>query len=771
VRLTTNEVLLLAYLHDRGAPVQRAELLQQVFGYAPGVRSRAVDMALVRLRAKLEDNPKEPQLLCSSRGVGVWLEAAEPAPEAPAIAVPTLRFGTPYVPREPDEDAVADLLDAGWRVVSIVGPGGVGKTRLAVEASRRVDGEVVIVPLGGCVDAAAVVQRVGAVLGAEGVQGIHRALAARGALCLLDEAEDALAAVSELVTSSDRARFLVTSRQPLGVDGEAVVELGGLSGEAATSFFRSRLAASRHNRDVSEALVARALSHLDGLPLAMELAAAHPGGLASLVDGLDDGAVPRRGWLSAALQRSLAPLDDDQRRVLALLSLCEGPLRTAEIRGLVGDGGMAAFDGLVDRSLLARQDGGWLVLRTVRTELATHDLPWDALREHRDAWLTERAEALHRAWRSDLGVGRDLQRLWPTLTAALPSLSPERTVRIAVAVVHTLDMIGPVGLRHSFLRAAVARCPTDPRALALSALLPESGDAARRCAPAIAHDDPDIRFLGLDVHISTRAGEVPSSTFQGWVEATDDPYQRRKIELWRLDAQTFHEGTGLDELTTHVTRCAPYQALHLEALRILADVHYGRDAHHEAVSLYDEVLRAYERHDLRRAVLVTSYLRALSLGAIDPRQGMEAHLANVEARARYGEPVTVPQIAAGLLAYRLRALDHAEELLAAAVRAGAPARRRVMAEGVLAACRLWRGDPTAITALLAVDDVTYDRRHRDQSPAGPAFRTWAHGEVALFRGEPADEVVAACAAALAAPVRPTLRDLLEGLRQRASARS
>ena len=116
--LSPLEVDLLRYLAEkRAAPVSREELLVEVWGYRPGVVSRAVDKTVARLRAKIERDPAQPEHLLLVRGVGYRLEAeTRAAEEAPD--------GDGFVGRGADLDRLDAFFERGCRLVTVTGAGG-----------------------------------------------------------------------------------------------------------------------------------------------------------------------------------------------------------------------------------------------------------------------------------------------------------------------------------------------------------------------------------------------------------------------------------------------------------------------------------------------------------------------------------------------------------------------------------------------------------------------------------------------------------------------
>jgi predicted ATPase len=224
---------------------------------------------------------------------------------------------TSFVGRSDAIDKMSGLLDR-YRLVTVTGPGGVGKTRLAAEVLRQVadrfaDG-VWVVELAAVQEAALVPAAVATALGLQhsGGGSIVDALAARlsreQVLLVLDNCEHVLDAVAELCASvlpaADDIRILATSREPLGVPGEARYRLPPLllpddgapdqsaPAEAVSLFVeRARQLDPDLNLDgESRPVVERLVRRLDGMPLAIELAAARVEslGLVQLLDLLND---------------------------------------------------------------------------------------------------------------------------------------------------------------------------------------------------------------------------------------------------------------------------------------------------------------------------------------------------------------------------------------------------------------------------------------------------------------------------------------------------
>ena len=204
-----------------------------------------------------------------------------------------------FVGRAAEIDAVVALLDSS-RLVSLIGVGGAGKTRLAAEVARRVGStavRLVFVALDSVTEPGLVDARVAAALGLRDRAGMShdeavvRALAADASLLVLDGAEHVVAdqaghgiarLAERILTDTAATRILVTSRRLLGIPGEQVWPVPALRPDEAMRLFTARARERVPGFDLTEELagpVAELCRRLDALPLAIELAAAWVGTL------------------------------------------------------------------------------------------------------------------------------------------------------------------------------------------------------------------------------------------------------------------------------------------------------------------------------------------------------------------------------------------------------------------------------------------------------------------------------------------------------------
>jgi predicted ATPase/DNA-binding CsgD family transcriptional regulator len=318
---------------------------------------------------------------------------------------------TSFVGRAAVVDQIAGQLGQ-YRLVTVTGPGGAGKTRLASEVAKQVAGRfadgVWLAELAAVRDPAQVAAAVAAALGirelpsAAAADALAHALARRQLLLVLDNCEHVIGAAAELcgrlLLGADDVRVLATSREALRIAGEARYRLAPLTlpdpdnpadpdGSEAVALFadRARQADASFALDAGTApAVARLVARLDGMPLAIELAAARVEalGAAQLLDRIDDrfALLEAGDRLAAARQRSLGAtvewsyrlLDERERRVFRAVSAFPGPFTLEGAEAVAGAGSGPAVLHLVDCSLLVPpRDGpdGWsryVMLETLR---------------------------------------------------------------------------------------------------------------------------------------------------------------------------------------------------------------------------------------------------------------------------------------------------------------------------------------------------------------------------------------------------------------------
>ncbi|HYR27194.1 MAG TPA: AAA family ATPase, partial [Thermoanaerobaculia bacterium] len=315
---------------------------------------------------------------------------------------------TSLVGREREIRDLTSLL-AAQRLVTLTGVGGSGKTRLAAELALRMDWQraesVAWVDLAPCTEPANVAQRAAAALAVrvaqqgDVVEVMSEALREREMVLVLDDCEHLIAACAELARTllvrCPTLRILATSREPLGIAGEHVWPVPPIAPNEAVQLFAERAAAVDPAFVLDETIAAEICRRLDGIPLAIELAAARvrvltPEQIAAkledrfaILTGGARTAIPRHRTLRAAIDWSFALLSADEQTLLARLSVfpCGFSLEAA---AAVCDADLDALTGLVDKSLVvtANRRGAvrYSLLETIRSYAAERVVDHDALR-------------------------------------------------------------------------------------------------------------------------------------------------------------------------------------------------------------------------------------------------------------------------------------------------------------------------------------------------------------------------------------------------------
>jgi predicted ATPase/DNA-binding SARP family transcriptional activator len=297
---------------------------------------------------------------------------------------------TSFVGRERETEQLRDLLTRS-RLATLTGPGGSGKTRLAVETARSMPNVwlVELAPHGVATEVAP------AILAALGVREqvllrpvptespadkVVAALSHQTCLPILDNCEHLLAAVADLVQHILRTcpgtRILATSREPLGIVGETIFAVEPLPLEQSMRLLRERAAASAPHAQIDPEAAQRLCQALDGMPLAIELAAARlrsmpPEQLVSRLDerfrlltGGDRTALPRHQTLRAVFDWSWDLCTEAEREVWQRFSVFHGGADLAAVEAICGR--FEHLSALVDKSLVRLEDGRYRMLETIR---------------------------------------------------------------------------------------------------------------------------------------------------------------------------------------------------------------------------------------------------------------------------------------------------------------------------------------------------------------------------------------------------------------------
>ncbi|MCP2243858.1 BTAD domain-containing putative transcriptional regulator [Lentzea aerocolonigenes] len=534
----------------------------------------------------------------------------DPSPELSALHVALLRGEveqqkenrktnlraelTSYVGKETDVAAVRDLV-ADHRLTTLTGPGGSGKTRLATETARTLlddlpdgvwlvelaaigtDGDVAQATLSGLGLRDALL---GEVSNVEPADRLVAAIRDRNTLLVLDNCEHVIEAVAalahRLLGECPRLRILATSREPLSITGEALWPVEPLALPAAVQLLRDRAIAVRKDLAVDERTLERVCTALDGMPLAIELAAARLRTMSvdQLADRLDDRfrlltggsrtALPRHRTLRAMVDWSWELLTDAERVVLRRLSVFAGgaSLEAAE-RVCTGDlveehEVLELLTALTEKSLLVASGEGaprYRMLGTIKeygaqrleeageTELArqTHLAYFTELAETAEPRL-RRAEQLE--WLAMLKAEHD--NIGSAMRGALAASDAHAAMRLAAAAAWYWWLVGRKSEGMELITAAIntpGEVPDEIRAVvcAMTSMFVTSGpgdvsEAAQWVHKAYElgrrnrHYHPALRLV---VPLEMLLGEEPDAVLPAWGSLLDDedPWARALSRL------------------------------------------------------------------------------------------------------------------------------------------------------------------------------------------------------------------------------------------------
>jgi predicted ATPase len=480
------------------------------------------------------------------------------------------------------------------RLLTLTGPGGTGKTRLAVQCASKLahtyPGGAWFVALAALTDPDLVLAEVGAVLevqgGGEGslVEALAARLSRARTLVVLDNLEQLLpraaAPIAELSAAASTLELIVSSREPLHLGAEREYPVVTLTGEDARTLFVERARAVRPDfeprDDAERKAIAAICDRLDRLPLAIELAAARVKLLppTKLLDRLDQrlrlltsgahDAPARQQTLRATIEWSFDLLPEDERALFECMSVFSGGC-TLEAAEAVCDADIDTLQSLVDRSLIRVQDqpdveSRYVMLETVR-EFATERLEQgsdaEALRRlHAEYFVAvaERADAVlqggppHQEQIALLDAEHDNHRA--ALRWAIDGGDPELGLRLVAQLGPVWWLRRPLSEARRWLTEALEVGPpeaTRARALALdwagflAGEQGEDGTALLEASIECAKEAGDIAIQALST--TNLAGNLPASR-----QAEAVPLGREGVRLARISGQRWVLAIALNNL-------------------------------------------------------------------------------------------------------------------------------------------------------------------------------------------------------------------------------
>lgn len=484
--LSETEVRLLTWLaRHPGRPVSRDKLQVEVWGYAEGVVSRAVDSLVKRLRKKIELDPGQPVLLATIPGEGYAWNGPVLSGRPEGARLP--RYPDVWVGREAELARAQELVSKGARLVSVVGPAGAGKTRLVATLAAAEDLAGRPAWFAELADAENRGDLVEAVLAALGTRveaknresQLEAALRGREGVLVLDNLEQVADLAADMValwlTAAPQICFVCTSRVQLEIRGERVLRLGPLDQNAAVALYLERARASWSELDVGadDRAVAELVDRLDRLPLAIELAASRAGVLgprdllARLEKGL--GVLEGKVSLSGALAASWTLLEGEDRTAVRELCVFRGGFSLEGAEAVLTDG-----PGAADRvQSLARQS----LIRVRTTPDGRRFQLYQAIR----AFVRERegddasAMSRHAAWTANEGQRAAMDWLHTGNASALRWIRSER-LNLAAAWERNRQT-DPDTAARALLADEMGRAVVGPEDRARAARLREISDA------------------------------------------------------------------------------------------------------------------------------------------------------------------------------------------------------------------------------------------------------------------------------------------------------
>lgn len=399
-------------------------------------------------------------------------------------------FGTSFIGRDRDLAAIARLVDDGARLVTLLGPAGVGKTRLASAFAEGRGGTVVDLsgaraPFDAC---AALARAIGVSLSSSST--LDEALATltgalpEGGLLVLDNFEQlagVAARVVERLVEDTSASVLVTSRERLRLAAESTLDLGPLAPEHARALFVDRATMVRHGYapdQAERAAIDAVCRELDGLPLAIELAAARMrvmtaaelaarlGERFEILSENDRAFAARHTTLRSALDWSWSLMDEAERSALAQCSVFAGGFTLEAAEAVLSADGpvLDRLQSLRDKSLLWAEESPlgtrYSLYLSVRDHAAEKLADNTALDRHRDHYLERGFFWAARAEGREAGTARShLEAEHDNLLAvhrrAVAAGQADPALRAAIALQPILITRGPAALRLELLDRAL----------------------------------------------------------------------------------------------------------------------------------------------------------------------------------------------------------------------------------------------------------------------------------------------------------------------------
>ncbi len=529
---------------------------------------------------------------------GALAQADAPPDVETQIEPAFTRYATAIIGRRKELAAIRSAVDGGARIITLLGLGGVGKTRLATAFAELYAKEhaVVYADVASSRSSADLCSAMARALGVRADESPHEPLARRvgeilerrgSVLVVIDNfeqlARDATQSVCAWIGAAPQAMFIITSRRPLGVDGEHMIAIGPLDvpakdvehgasayeeSEAVQLFIarartRAHGALSERDADVVVDLVRR----LDGLPLAIELAAARldvlplsavAARLAERFSLLQNplAKTERHGTMFQALEWSWELLEPWQRTALAQLSLFESSFRLEDAEAVLErESALDALHALVRHSL-ARSDsaGEFSLLDTVREYAAGKLAPNDEARARHARHFVDRGFEMLADFDGRGALATDLERHRDDLTAIIRRAIERKDAQEAA---RALVALGP---------AQAMRSPADERVARIDEVL----------ALEHAASDMTLRLVHSRAIALRECGRIDDA-----LAAIDDGLAHaRTLALPKIEAMLLEEASACEIVRGHLERAREHADRALAVARAIGDRRREGRAHY-----------------------------------------------------------------------------------------------------------------------------------------------------------------------------------------------
>lgn len=687
------------------------------------------------LQAYLRLAPRERALMQYQRFAHLLQEAfgLEPLATTQALAQ-SLRASQPHllpqsttalVGRQKELQAVLQhLQQPNCRLLTLVGLGGMGKTRLALEVARHHAGATFVnlaeTPQADWVGGA-IAQALGLLLTQAPLQEqLVQALRLRPGLLVLDNFEhllDAAPLLSRLLAAVPQLQILVTSRQALGLQSEVVFNLSGLSlpqsdapGEIMASEAVQLFVQSAQRRTAIQAhdgvFIARICQRVEGMPLALELAASWMGVLtpaqidAHLQQGLEllssqwRDLPPRHLSLRVVLEATFEQLTETHKRLLEALSLFRGGIALEAAQGLAGAKPSSLLE-LVSQSLLQREPSGRFVMHSLVQSYISERLQHSpqrkqTLEDQYTAYWSQRLVPWQSTTRQPAALAfieTELDNLRQALGFALKQHHYDRIELLIKPLRDFWDVRGRLQEALPMFRQAWQSLPPQAPASLQALLLRYQGQAAlwlglfEQAKQALqdalllqAHEGAEeLRLLGVVAYQTGQAQEALALLQQA--HARSIPQSLQWAECLNVMGLVCKHLGHYPQAQQHFTQAlmAHEQSGHLEgaaiALNNLANLAEAQGDNANALALYQKALAVFERMNHRQAIAVLTtnlgYVafklgqlpeaRAQSLRSLELKQTLGHRRGMVVTLINLGEIETSPNPAAAK-AYLLQAM-------------------------------------------------------------------------------------------------------------------